>query len=288
MIDIPSISSGLELGEDGIWHATKDEKVSYPAKGNETCFALEDGSFWFKHRNQCIARLVRRYPPGDHGAVFDIGGGNGFVAQGLMAAGVDVVLVEPGGAGAANAKQRGVKHVIRATTDTAGFMPGCFPAAGLFDVLEHIQGDVAFLQSIRRFMMPGGRLYLTVPAYRFLWSEEDVLAGHFRRYSMPELHRTLESAGLEIEFSTYIFRFLPLPIFFLRTLRHWFGNKKRNRSVTTALRDHAVSSDHIGAGRTTPGLLDRLLASELEVLDRNKSMCFGGSCMVVAKAPSSP
>ena len=290
-IDISSISTGLSQGADGVWRAATEEVISYPAEGNDACFALEEGSFWFRHRNQCIARLVRRLPPKDNGPLFDIGGGNGFVAMGLMSAGVEVVLVEPGHSGTANALRRGVKHIVQATTETAGFLPGSFPAAGLFDVLEHIRDDVGFLTSIRALLMPQGRLYLTVPAFQFLWSEEDDLAGHYRRYSMSRLRKTLASAGFEVEFATYIFRFLPPPIFLFRTLRHWFGLKKKNRSMASAMRDHgasreqASSPDHSGPAATMSGLLNRLLASELAVLDRNKSMPFGGSCLVVAKNP---
>lgn len=291
VVDIASISTGLTPGADGIWRSATEEAVSYPTEGNDVCFALEDGSFWFRHRNQCIARLVRQYPPRNHGALFDIGGGNGFVARGLMSIGVEVVLVEPGPSGAANAKRRGVKHIVQATTDTAGFLPGSFPAAGLFDVLEHIRDDVVFLKSIRELLMPQGRLYLTVPAFRFLWSEEDDLAGHYRRYSMSQLRKTLAAAGFEVEFATYIFRFLPLPIFLFRTLRHWFGFKRRNRSIATAMRDHGASreqartQDHLEAGPPSGGLPGRLLAAELAVLDRGRSMRFGGSCLVVARKP---
>jgi hypothetical protein len=43
-------------------------------------------SFWFLHRNRCIVSLVRRFAP--DGRFLDIGGGNGYVARGLVAAGI--------------------------------------------------------------------------------------------------------------------------------------------------------------------------------------------------------
>ena len=39
-------------------------------------------------------------------------------------------------------------------------------------------------------MKENGRLYATVPSYSFLWSEEDILAGHFRRYTLKGLSKT--------------------------------------------------------------------------------------------------
>ena len=121
MVDIQSISTGLKLGEDGIWYGSGNQNISYPAGGNEACFAVEDSSFWFGHRNNCIASIVGSYPPANNGTIFDIGGGNGFVSLGLVNAGFDVALVEPGRVGASKAKNRGLKDVICATANTANF-----------------------------------------------------------------------------------------------------------------------------------------------------------------------
>ena len=117
MLDIKSISTQLKLGDDGIWFSSDNQNISYPSGGNENCFAIEDNSFWFKHRNDCIISIVRSYPPKDNGTIFDIGGGNGFVSLGLAKAGFDVALVEPGRVGASNAKNRGLKNVICARSE---------------------------------------------------------------------------------------------------------------------------------------------------------------------------
>lgn len=278
MVDIQSISTGLKLGDDGIWYSHQDnQNISYPSDGNENCFAVEDGSFWFRHRNNCIASIVKTYPPQDNGTIFDIGGGNGFVSLGLANAGFDVALLEPGSVGAFNAKKRGLKNVICATTDTAKLKQNSLPAVGLFDVIEHIEDDLAFLQSIRNLMKKGGRLYATVPAYSFLWSEEDIFAGHFRRYALEELSEVLESAGFQVEFSSYIFRFLPVPIFLLRTLPYKMGLFKTQRNEKSASRDHATK------GGAMAKILSSILHREIENLDNERAMRFGGSCLVVAK-----
>ena len=208
----------LRCGEDGIYYAIGSEAVSYPEEGNEACFEIEDQSFWFRHRNNCIRELVRNFPPRGKGPIFDVGGGNGFVAKGLMDAGWDVVLVEPGPSGARNAKKRGLDHVICGTTHSAGFKNGSLPAIGVFDVVEHIDDDLGFLRHLRDLLEPGGMLYLTVPAFNFLWSHEDVDAGHFRRYTLGAMEKKLAEAGLKPVFGTCIFGFLTLPVFLLRTL----------------------------------------------------------------------
>lgn len=277
MIDIESISTGLSLGGDGIWYSSDRQSVSYPSDGNSACFAVEDDSYWFNHRNSCIVSLVRSYPPPNRGTIFDIGGGNGFVSMGLSGAGFDVVLVEPGQQGVINAVNRGVKNVICATTDTAKFYPNSLPAVGLFDVIEHIENDLDFLKSIRYLIKDGGYLYVTVPSFSFLWSSEDVLAGHFRRYSLSQINRLLENAGFYVEFSSYIFRVLPIPIFLLRALPYKTGLSRNNIKIDDISRDHGVKG---GVGAK---FLNRIFQLEIKSLDRLRAMHFGSSCLVVAK-----
>lgn len=106
MVDLRALTSNrLVLNEDGIWHCGSSADVSYPASGNDACFAVEDPSFWFGHRNACILETVRQFSP--PGAIFDVGRGNGFVARRLQDEGLDVVLVEPGRGGPRNARRRG-------------------------------------------------------------------------------------------------------------------------------------------------------------------------------------
>ena len=125
--------------------------------------------------------MIKNFRSSTDGPIFDVGGRNGFVAKELLDAGLDVVLVEPGPAGAMNAKKRGGAHVICSTTHTAQFKSGSIPAIGLFDVVEHIEDNIGFLKHLSELLVPGGMLYLSVPAYQFLWSLEDVKAGHFKR-----------------------------------------------------------------------------------------------------------
>jgi hypothetical protein len=73
--DLPNWAPGLELRGDGIWFASRQGPVSYPKHGDSTCLQVEDRSFWFRHRNQCVASVVRRSAP--KGPLPDIAGGNG-------------------------------------------------------------------------------------------------------------------------------------------------------------------------------------------------------------------
>jgi hypothetical protein len=63
MQDVSTFASGLGLGSDGVWRARAVSRIDYPDEANEFCFAIEDGSFWFQHRNAVIVDAVRRFPP---------------------------------------------------------------------------------------------------------------------------------------------------------------------------------------------------------------------------------
>ena len=261
---------------DGLWCAESVSPVSYPERGNESCFQVEDDSYWFRHRMNCLLAAVRQFPPA--GTLYDIGGGNGFVALGLQADGLEVALLEPG-VGARNALRRGVRKVICATLADARFKPHSLPAAGAFDVVEHIADDTVFLRDIREQLVPGGRFYCTVPAHPALWSGEDVHAGHFRRYTRPTLCAALAAAGFTVEFVSYFFAWLTLPLALFRTLPSRLHLASRTRVGSPA----AIRADHQLPSLLT-GPVNQAHAWELARFRALRPLPFGTSLLCVARA----
>jgi SAM-dependent methyltransferase len=278
MIDLAQISRNLEQTAEGGWRSKSHSAVSYPEWGNQGCFDVEDSSFWFRHRNACILEALRQYPP--PGPLFDIGGGNGFVAKAMQDVGLEVVLVEPGAVGAVNARQRGIEHVVLATLEDAGFVPGSLPAVGLFDVVEHMEDDHKFLQTIHTHLASQGRVYLTVPAYQALWSEADVVAGHHRRYSRHALRELIERSDLKVEFATGFFQFLPPAILAMRVIPYRLGWKVRPEPQdgdTKMASQHKVKSERIGR------ILNRMQQRELAGIRARRQNKFGASWLLVAQ-----
>ncbi len=250
----------------------RQENIAYPEDGYDACFAVEDRSFWFAHRNRAIDALLSRWPA--PGRFADVGGGNGAVAAYLQMRGRDVVVVEPGAPGCANARTRGVTHVIQSTLGQA-LESGTIAAAslggvGAFDVLEHIADAAAFLADARGALAPGGRLYLSVPAFNALWSQADDEAEHVRRYTRRTLARSVADAGFQVEFTSYLFAFLMPAVAILRALPYRLGLRRRS-SLATASDDHSA-----------PPFVSRLLVREIDMLARGKSVPFGGSVILVA------
>jgi hypothetical protein len=107
------------------------------------------------------------------------------------------------------------------------------------------------------------------------------LAGHFRRYTLADICAVVRAAGFEIEFSSYLFRFLPVPIFLLRTIPYRLGLSRPDQKGGRVFKDHAAGGGMAEAAFSR--LMDILSKSELANLDHKKPMCFGSSCLVVAR-----
>lgn len=274
-LNLQSIAPNLVPSGEGWWKAPNLSGVSYPEEGNSLCFLVEDSSFWFSHRNRCIVQAMKLYPP--PGTVFDVGGGNGVVASAIQASGLDVVLIEPGIQGVRNAVKRGIRDVVHATLEDAGVLPETLPAVGLFDVVEHIRDDVGFLSHTRRLLAPGGRVYVTVPAYPWLWSHEDTLAGHERRYTSASMREVLHKAGFAVEFVSYFFGFLPLPTLLRRVLPYRLG------LAPAAVTEKSMRADHEVGNPTLKRVLASLADRELSRLKKGSPVKFGGSCLAVGR-----
>lgn len=274
-LDLARLSGALTYDQSsGIWRSARAAPVAYPEGDHATCFALEDESFWFRHRNRCILAAVQRWAPG--GFILDVGGGNGYVSRALIDAGYPSVVMEPGPEGAQNAhRTRRVPDVICATLEDAALHSGVVPAVGMFDVLEHIDDDRGVVAQLHRVLQPKGYVYLTVPSFNWLWSGSDVSAMHFRRYSQKTLTAVFQE-HFEIVYMTALFERL-VPVFFLaRTVPYALG-LRRDRS------DRQFAAEHKAGGATGVSLIERVLAHEIARIERGVSQRFGSTLLLVAR-----
>ncbi|HEY1891663.1 MAG TPA: class I SAM-dependent methyltransferase [Steroidobacteraceae bacterium] len=89
-----------------------------------------------------------------------------------------------------------------ARCDLQGTQPlpwgGGFQLISCMEVLEHMPDDALALEHIARALSPGGRLFVSVPAWQSLWGPQDVAAGHVRRYEPTVLRERMERTGLRI------------------------------------------------------------------------------------------
>lgn len=168
------------------------------------------------------------------------------------------------------ARSRGVVHLVNSTLQTAKFHPNI----GLFDVIEHIKDDVEFLREINRILDNEGTLFITVPAFDLLWSQNDMNAQHFRRYTLKSFSSMAAKAGFKTIYSTYFFSLLPLAIFFLRVLPYRLGIRFSN-VYSKAAKEHKAER--------VASVMDWVGAKEIKTFKKGKKVLVGSSCLLILR-----
>ena len=147
------------------------------------------------------AWLFERARPQLGRRVLDFGAGLGTFSALAAAEGAQVVALEPEAEFADLLRERfagddGV-DVVQVTIDKLEARD--FDSTICFNVLEHIEDAAAALQAIADRLVPGGRLFLLVPAHPSLYGGYDRAAGHLRRYSKDQLRELLGVPDFEIQ-----------------------------------------------------------------------------------------
>jgi len=90
-----------------------------------------------------------------------------------------------------------------------------------FDVIEHLTETKLFLESCLFHLKDRGLLLLNVPALQFVFSEYDVAAGHYRRYTKGTLKAELNNLEAEVlDVAYWGLQLIPLLIVRKLTLHH--------------------------------------------------------------------
>ena len=172
---------------------------------------FEQEHWWFRARRLILRSLIRRMDWPHAPSILEIGVGSGENLYALYPPDARLVGVEPESLSAERAQGKGAIPVYIATVES---LPPEIPDASLdgitmFDVLEHTRDDRLALACVARKLKPGARLILSVPAYMFLWGQQDEVSLHFRRYTRPTLRAALRDSGFEVErccyFNTLLF-----------------------------------------------------------------------------------
>jgi SAM-dependent methyltransferase len=166
----------------------------------------DESYWWYRVRREIIADAVLRYfPPGAN--LLDYGCGHGATAERLVHFGYHLVVTDLAESARARCLQRQLEVI--APDDLDQHRGGSFDGVLACDVLEHVEDDAKLLPRLYSLLRPGGLLLVTVPACEFLWSGEDYVSEHFRRYDGRGLVRVLRTAGLELiwrsHFNTLLF-----------------------------------------------------------------------------------
>ena len=160
--------------------------------------------WWYRARREVLAALIRRASLPAHAHILEIGCGTGHNLAMLSEFG-EVDALELYNEARKIAANRLGKPVMKAPLpELKGVPVAHYDLIGAFDVIEHIDDDVAALASIALRLKPGGKFVITVPAHEWMWSAHDVVNHHRRRYSKRSLRALIEGSPLRIERIGYL------------------------------------------------------------------------------------
>ena len=259
------------------------DTATYDPNLYENLVAVEDRHFWFRARNRAITTVFESVRDGlEPGyCVLEVGCGTGTVLRDLQKAAVGgtVIGMDLHMEGMRYAQRR-VNPALLVCAD-AGHPPFSvrFDVVGLFDVLEHLDDDVAVLRQLRELLSPGGALMMTVPADPNLWSYFDVAAHHRRRYERAELNGKLVAAGYTVEYLTPYMSVLNPVLWAGRRLAAM--RRPRPSDATSAWK---IAEADLRVRPVSGAALGFLLGQELRWLRRRRRLPTGASLLAVARA----
>lgn len=186
-------------------------------------YEVEDRHWWYRGRWAVVEALLSRMKLPSDPEILDAGCGTGGNLQKFGELGV-ASGVEPSSEAVGFCRERGLPRVHQAGLESLPFEDGSFDLVAATDVIEHVAAEQEALRELRRVAAPDGVLLLTVPAYMWLWSSEDVKLHHHRRYTRRRLEGAVREAGWEPRFATYFNSILLPPIALAKKLRPGGGD----------------------------------------------------------------
>ena len=168
---------------------------------------LFETHWWWRARTEYIVETLRRYrPAAGWTTILDIGCGDGLFFGRLKEFG-EVEGIEPSAelVSPDNADRNRI-HICpfdeHFTSDKQ------YSLILMLDVLEHLERPVSALRHALELLEPEGTFVATVPAFRMLWTNHDVVNHHQTRYTKKSFRAVANDAGLDIDEERYLYHWI--------------------------------------------------------------------------------
>ncbi len=250
--------------------------ADYPDGGFDLTDKSVASSFWVRSRNRLFKSIVYDHLASTGKTKFlEIGCGTGdFIRQIVENDKLEITGSEIYLKGLLYAKRNLPDVDFIQFNVTQGKIGEEFDLIVAFDVIEHIENDVAAISNINRMLHKGGGLIVTVPQHMFLWSKLDEIVKHKRRYSRRELVTKLQENGFDITYATS-FLFILFPLMLISGM----FDKGHGQSQS----DEVALEKRVKFSNVLNWIFDRLMRIDEVLIRWGISLPFGGTLVVVAK-----
>jgi SAM-dependent methyltransferase len=147
-------------------------------------------------REAAIDSIIKEWP---RGRFFEAGCGTGYMTRKFL---------ELGFSGACFEISEDARQLLRSNLEPYGDQISILDSLDdipentcdfllAFEVLEHIDDDLAALSQWTKSLKSNGQILLSVPAHQRKYSKSDLAVGHVRRYEREQVDELLHSAGFE-------------------------------------------------------------------------------------------
>ncbi len=176
----------------------------------EEMLTTQSVHWWFEGKRRVINSIIsKKIIPSKNSHILEIGSGTGANLSVLSQYG-NVTAMELDDYARETIRGNLCAEKVKGwLPDGLGEISGkTFDLICMFDVLEHVENDGEALEALKPFLSHDGKIFITVPAYQWLFSIHDKNLGHYRRYSRGGLVRLLNEHGFKIIYSGYMNTFL--------------------------------------------------------------------------------
>lgn len=165
---------------------------------------LEREHWWFQGRRTVYMGLLESCLDDDKpGRILDLGCGLGGFIPELEKLGFEVFGADMDHDSLIYCLGRGMSRCCEVDCYKLPYADNSFDWVTLFDVAEHIENDSLMMHEVQRVLKPGGQVMISVPAYQFLYANNDRVAQHYRRYTRGGVAKLFEGANLDVERNTH-------------------------------------------------------------------------------------
>lgn len=276
---------GIFVPRSGLVH--RDE--NYDSDHVELLETMQARHFWYRGRHRFILCALKHYLQRSSLSMpelsaIDLGGGCGgwihYLSAHAPESFSEIALSDSNLSALRRAGQVLSPTVMRFQADVSRLpWRQRWHVAFLLDVLEHLPNDRQVIREIAATLRPGGLLFVTVPALKFFWSDNDELVHHQKRYTRGDFQWLADECGLENCGSRYFMTLLS-PLVLLRRL----GRRDRLRLSNQEIQEHLRRTHRIPVAPVNE-LLTSIFSLETP-LGVHLPFPWGTSVLAVLRKPS--